>query len=93
MADITRIRNRIGWEPKVSFEDGVKEMLANIDYWRDAPVWTPTSIADATKTCSKSWGNRLMSKQRKTVVVTGGGGYVGAVLVPYLIEKGYNVRP
>ena len=24
-------------------------MLENIDYWRDAPVWNPASIADATK--------------------------------------------
>jgi UDP-glucose 4-epimerase len=24
-------------------------MMENIDYWREAPVWTPASIADATK--------------------------------------------
>jgi UDP-glucose 4-epimerase len=24
-------------------------MLANIDYWRQAPVWDPTSISDATR--------------------------------------------
>ena len=24
-------------------------MLANIDYWREAPVWNPASIAEATK--------------------------------------------
>jgi UDP-glucose 4-epimerase len=48
-ADISRIRAELGWSPQVSFEDGVKTMLANIDYWREAPVWDPSSIAEATK--------------------------------------------
>jgi UDP-glucose 4-epimerase len=33
----------------VSFRDGVRLMLENIEYWRDAPVWTASGIADATK--------------------------------------------
>jgi UDP-glucose 4-epimerase len=24
-------------------------MLLSIDYWKDAPVWEPTTIADATQ--------------------------------------------
>lgn len=48
-ADITRIRNLLGWEPKVSFEEGVKIMLENKDYWRKAPIWTPDKIKEATK--------------------------------------------
>ncbi len=24
-------------------------MLANVGYWRDAPVWTPDGIAEATR--------------------------------------------
>jgi UDP-glucose 4-epimerase len=48
-ADIRRIRAELGWEPQVSFEDGVKTMLEDIDYWREAPVWNPASIAEATK--------------------------------------------
>ena len=39
----------LGWHPLVSFEEGVGRMLANIDYWRQAPVWDPDSIAGATK--------------------------------------------
>ena len=47
-ADITKIRSELGWEPKVRIAEGVKIMLENMDYWRDAPVWTVSSIADAT---------------------------------------------
>jgi len=48
-ADITKIKKLLGWEPKVSFEEGVKRILANIDYWKEAPVWTPKTIEKATK--------------------------------------------
>lgn len=48
-ADTKKIQSILGWKPKVSFEEGVKIMLDNIDYWREAPVWEPESIADATK--------------------------------------------
>jgi len=48
-ADISRIRRELGWAPQVSFEQGVAEVLENIDYWRDAPLWDPTSIASATE--------------------------------------------
>jgi len=48
-ADITKIQKLLGWKPKVSFEEGVKKMLDNIEYWRAAPIWTPENIAEATK--------------------------------------------
>lgn len=48
-ADITKIKTMLGWSPKVSFEDGVKEMLNHIKMWRDAPVWDEKTIAVATK--------------------------------------------
>ena len=48
-ADITKIRDLLGWGPRVSFEEGVRIMLANIDYWRQSPVWTPETIAEATR--------------------------------------------
>jgi UDP-glucose 4-epimerase len=47
-ADISKIQNELGWQPKVRIEDGIKFMIENLDYWRGAPVWTPSSIADAT---------------------------------------------
>jgi len=47
-ADIAKIQRDLGWQPKVGFAEGVKVMLQNIDYWRDAPVWTASRIAEAT---------------------------------------------
>jgi UDP-glucose 4-epimerase len=47
-AEISRIKNALGWQPRVSFEEGIEKMLENIDYWRDAPVWTPEKIKQAT---------------------------------------------
>ncbi len=49
-ADITRITAELGWKPQVSFEEGVANIVANIDYWRNAPLWDPDSIAKATRT-------------------------------------------
>ena len=48
-ADITKIQRDLGWEQRVSFEEGVGQMLKNLDYWREAPVWDAVSIAGATK--------------------------------------------
>lgn len=49
-ADITRISTELSWQPKVSFEQGVANIVEQIDYWRNAPLWDPSSIANATKT-------------------------------------------
>jgi UDP-glucose 4-epimerase len=49
-ADIGKIGAALGWRPEVSFEDGVKRILDDIAYWRDAPLWDPASIAKATET-------------------------------------------
>lgn len=48
-ADITKITRDLGWRQQVPFEEGVARMLAQIDYWRNAPVWDPASIERATK--------------------------------------------
>jgi UDP-glucose 4-epimerase len=47
--DTAKIRKLLGWSPKVSFEQGVKSILDNIEYWRSAPVWTPEKIEVATQ--------------------------------------------
>ena len=57
-ADTTKIRRLLQWQPRVSLEAGVAELLKNIDYWRQAPVWTPDSIREATKTWFQSLGGQ-----------------------------------
>jgi UDP-glucose 4-epimerase len=57
-ADIAKIQRELGWRPKVSIEEGVRILLDNIDYWREAPVWTPESIEVATR----DWFRYLGSK-------------------------------
>jgi UDP-glucose 4-epimerase len=49
-ADVCKITRDLGWVPQVTFEQGVGEMLRNIEYWRQAPVWDPASIERATRT-------------------------------------------
>ncbi len=49
-ADTGRITERLGWAPEVTFEQGVSVMLDHIENWRDAPVWTPDRIEEATAT-------------------------------------------
>jgi len=56
------------WYPKMARKDftvgmvpieaGVAELLANLEYWRDAPVWTPDAIVEATQSWFKYIKNR-----------------------------------
>lgn len=62
-ADISKIKRELAWAPRVSFEEGVKGMTANIDYWRDAPLWDVKSITKATNSWFKYLGDtRVDSK-------------------------------
>jgi len=49
-ANISKIASQLGWKPTISFEEGVRRMLVDIERWRDAPLWDPDRIAEATKT-------------------------------------------
>ena len=57
-ADTAKIKRDLAWRAKVPFEEGVGIMLQNIDYWRDAPVWTPDTIAGATADWFKYLGQK-----------------------------------
>lgn len=61
-ADTAKIKRLLGWTAKVSFEEGVAQMLAHIDYWREAPVWTPDSIKVATADWFKYLGTEGKEK-------------------------------
>jgi UDP-glucose 4-epimerase len=61
-ADISRIRRLLGWRPKTRFDDGVAMVLQSIDQWRDAPLWTADSIADATRNWFKYLGTEAASR-------------------------------
>lgn len=56
-ADITAISKDLGWFPKVDIETGIAKVLNDIDYWRDAPVWTIGTIESATKDWFKYLGS------------------------------------
>jgi UDP-glucose 4-epimerase len=58
-ADIGKIQRLIGWQPRIAFEDGVARMLADIQHWRDAPLWEPASIADATRAWFQHLGDKV----------------------------------
>lgn len=49
-ADTSRIQQRLGWQPQVPFEEGVANMIGEIERWADAPVWDAASIEVATRT-------------------------------------------
>lgn len=49
-ADVSKIKTKLNWKAKTSFEVGVRALMERIDDFRDAPLWEPKSIQEATKT-------------------------------------------
>lgn len=48
-ANIEKIKKELNWKAKISIEQGIKKLLNDINYWNNAPVWTPKKIKIATK--------------------------------------------
>lgn len=48
-ADIRKAKYILDWSPKIGIEAGVDKVLENIEYWKEAPVWTPDNIAAETE--------------------------------------------
>ncbi len=49
LGSIKKIKKEIKWKAKVNISKGVEEMKKNIEYWKDAPLWTKNKIKTATK--------------------------------------------
>ena len=54
-ADVRKIKRLLGWAANISLELGVADILEHLDDWRDAPIWDPLSIEQATD----QWFTRL----------------------------------
>ena len=48
-ANIKKIKNELNWKAKISIQQGIKKLLNEINYWNNAPVWTPKKIKLATR--------------------------------------------
>lgn len=57
-ANINKITELTKWRPKIKIAEGIKYLIDNIDYWKNAPVWTPSKIDDATKDWFKYLGKK-----------------------------------
>lgn len=60
-ADIAKAKRLLKWKPEITFEEGVKIMLDNIGYWKNAPLWNKGSIKGATQ----KWFEYLSGKGDK----------------------------
>ena len=49
LADISKIKSELKWQPKISINKGVEMLLNDVNDWKNAPVWTPKTIEEATK--------------------------------------------
>ena len=47
-ANISKIKKELNWRPKI-YRKGIKNLLNEINYWNNAPVWTPKKIKAATR--------------------------------------------
>lgn len=48
-ANILKIKKKLNWMPKISFKNGVEQMMNNLEYWKNAPLWNKKNISKATK--------------------------------------------
>lgn len=48
-ANIKKAKSILKWKPKIKVKDGIRIMLNNLDYWKNAPVWNKKTISVATK--------------------------------------------
>jgi len=56
-ADISKISQELDWKPAFSLEQGLSMVLESKTDWKNAPVWTPDKIAEATSEWFKYLGS------------------------------------
>jgi UDP-glucose 4-epimerase len=54
-AEIKLAKSKLQWNPRINIIEGVNLLSKNINYWKEAPLWTPRKIKKATKI----WFNQL----------------------------------
>lgn len=64
-ADVTKAQRLLGWRARVRFDEGVEQMLAHLNDWRDAPVWDPVSIDSATRAWFTHLGRGSAASQKE----------------------------
>ena len=57
-ADISKITGDLNWKPSIGFKEGVAKMMVEIENWKDAPLWDPSSIEKATDTWFRFMGKK-----------------------------------
>ena len=57
-ANIEKIKKAVSWNPKIHFKKGINIVLTNIDYWKNAPLWTKKKI----KKTMKNWNKFITDK-------------------------------
>ena len=55
-ANINKIQKKLNWKPKIGLKIGIEIVLKNINWWKNAPLWTPSKIKKATKNWHKYLG-------------------------------------
>jgi UDP-glucose 4-epimerase len=48
-ANINKAISILKWKPRINFADGIKQVMDNISYWKDSPLWNRKNIKKATK--------------------------------------------
>jgi UDP-glucose 4-epimerase len=48
-SNISKAKKILNWSPSIKIEDGVKELINNINYWKNAPIWNKKKIKETTR--------------------------------------------
>lgn len=48
-ANIRKAKIKLKWKPKITFNKGIINIIDNISYWKNAPLWNKKKISKATK--------------------------------------------